>query len=448
MKENILRQKASFLKLHGVPMSAALLEHTVTQLMELQSLYFEDGADCDLNDPKFWERLCPNLHVGVLSLSALLAAGEESRLPDNATEEASISLLIPSLVTVGFAVVPALLKHGEEACGASLNAALCVGLSALLDAGLPPAFLLVYDEAWAVVDSLWGRVAAGLLGGEVCVMEPDINVWHLRRMPQTAERHTDGRPTDELEPDTNDTREVLPPPPPPPSASSYVGQNFGASHRDMRYDHCHDVHTGLPRSLNVWHALNASGATYQNGAMRVVPIPLDPLFRRPLHPGHMSTGAGDEAEHYRSSAVVLLAPPGSTCVWTPSAVHWGGGCDFDAKDEPRASVAATFRIKATSRSAYGAADDGDGPNTAATAGDADSQPQAPPSGPPPLDRNDLNDLPLSRRLAFAAKAILAYSHWYPGFPSLDLSLLSSPRTTATTTTAATTTAATTTTTPE
>ena len=175
-----MRQKASFLKLHGIPMSDLILKHTVTQLIELQSLYFEDGTSCDLTNPLFWERLCPQLHVGVLSLSALLAEGEECRLPDTANEAHEISLLKPRLAVNGFTVVPARLRHEDE--GAALNVSLCLGLDQLALAGIPPAFILVYDEAWAVVDSQWGRVAEQLLDGEECVMEPDINVWHLRRV--------------------------------------------------------------------------------------------------------------------------------------------------------------------------------------------------------------------------------------------------------------------------
>ena len=44
-----------------------------------------------------------------------------------------------------------------------------------------------------------------------------------------------------------------------------------------------------------------------------------------------------------------------------------------------------------------------------------------PAGPPPLSRAALGEgMPLRRRLSYAAKAVLAYSHWYPGLPGLDL----------------------------
>jgi hypothetical protein len=33
----------------------------------------------------------------------------------------------------------------------------------------------------------------------------------------------------------------------------------------------------------------------------------------------------------------------------------------------------------------------------------------------------LDALPLARRLAYVAKGLLAYSHWFPGFPGVQLS---------------------------
>jgi len=41
-------------------------------------------------------------------------------------------------------------------------------------------------------------------------------------------------------------------------------------------------------------------------------------------------------------------------------------------------------------------------------------------GPGPLARADLLELSLEKRLSYAAKAVLAYSHWSPGLPGCDL----------------------------
>ena len=38
----------------------------------------------------------------------------------------------------------------------------------------------------------------------------------------------------------------------------------------------------------------------------------------------------------------------------------------------------------------------------------------------PLLLHQLSALPLQRRLAYVAKAVLAYSHWHPGFPGVEL----------------------------
>ncbi len=274
-----------------------------------------------------------------------------------------------------------------------------------------------------------------------------MNVWHLRRPTEAA---------------------GLAGP-----AAGYVGANFGACHRDMRHDRCHDPRTGTATHLNLWCALNPSGATAANGAMRVLPRSRDPLFARPHHPGHMATAVyfstrGDrsgsdsggsngsdggegvssgseaapaataagavpepttaaateclEAPEPVPGAAVLEAAAGAACLWVPSAVHWGGACAAAAPCEPRASFAATFRRAAAPRSRFGNGGgncDNDGDDDG-NEGPGETPAGETVAGPPPLRRAELRALPLSRRLAYASKALLAYSHWHPGFPGLDL----------------------------
>ncbi len=189
----------------------------------------------------------------------------------------------------------------------------------------------------------------------------------------------------------------------------YVGNNFGASHRDQRYSACHSDADGSPYSVNVWCAFNPSGASSCNGAMRVIPIHSDDYFYCSSNDLHMDTAASLSFDNGRArdTAVVLESKRGQVCIWTPSLIHWGGSCSHASAKEPRASIAVTFRSKDAPASVFGAHDGGAS--------------KVPSGGPPPLLREHLNNLHLQRRLAYVAKAILAYSHWHPGFPGVNLS---------------------------
>ena len=185
----------------------------------------------------------------------------------------------------------------------------------------------------------------------------------------------------------------------------------------------------------MWLPVNRAGATATNGAMRCVTLPHDPLHRRPQHPQHMSTAqTAEAAAGVPGGVATMLCAPGGTCVWDPSVVHWGGSCG-PGEASPRISVAATFRADGAAHSAFG------GVAPAAASGAA--------TGPPPLQLRALlrggggkcggggggggeseGDceaavVPLARRLAHVAKALIAFSHWYPGFPGLDLVRLQS-----------------------
>jgi len=183
----------------------------------------------------------------------------------------------------------------------------------------------------------------------------------------------------------------------------YVGSNFSASHRDQSYSSYHDDE-GRPTSVNLWSPYNAGGATAENGAMRVLPCASDDFFFSPDHPLHFRTGASLDADGAAGAVATLACSAGDACMWSPSLVHWGGGCAADAPTEPRESLAVTFRAASAPRSRFGGGDGGD--CAAVAAG--------------PMILSDLSALPLRRRLAYVAKGLLAYSHWHAGFPGLDL----------------------------
>ena len=187
----------------------------------------------------------------------------------------------------------------------------------------------------------------------------------------------------------------------------YVGGNFGASHRDQCYSASHSASDGSPQSVNDWCAFNPSGASSCNGAMRVIPIDSDDYFYSPSHELHMDTATAIACDdgRARDAAVVLQSVFGQACIWTPSLIHWGGACSHACAEEPRSSIAVTFRKSGAPASIFGTYG-GVGP--------------AAPGGPPPLLREQLKNISLKRRLAYVAKGLLAYSHWHPGFPGLKL----------------------------
>ena len=159
--------------------------------------------------------------------------------------------------------------------------------------------------------------------------------------------------------------------------------------------------------------------------MRVIPISADDYFYCPSHALHMDTAAALSPDDTRSavalspddtrSAVALHSARGQACMWTPSLIHWGGSCSHASAAEPRASIAVTFRSKDAPASTFGTASAAPEPNIGTKTSDGH-----PPGGPPPLLRHQLSNLPLQRRLAYVAKAMLAYSHWHPGFPGVKL----------------------------
>mmetsp|Transcript_119542 Transcript_119542/g.381441 ORF Transcript_119542/g.381441 Transcript_119542/m.381441 type:complete len:379 (-) Transcript_119542:33-1169(-) len=377
MKDNLQRQKLAWQRLHGEPMPAAQARHTLMQMMELQTLYFEEESDSPVADPAFWARLAAaaGLSVSEESLASRLGPLEEDVTP---LENDDAKHITEEFNEHGYTVV----STADAGVAEDLCAAVARGIDAVTAAGLPPVFVLVFDETWLLLSlQLRFLERSRVLGDSGVEIRPDINCWRLRRP----------LPADEAQ---------------EPAVERRPGDNFPERHRDLRYDQCHDPETDAVTALSVWVAVNPSGATAGNGAMRCVPIDRDPLFYCADHPDHMSTG-----ETVRGEPDVLEAPAGHACMWVPSLVHFGGNMRPDTVEEPRMSVAATFR--AVPRCGF----NGDG-----VVGDPDADEGA---GPPPVSKADLLRLPLNRRLAHAAKAVLAYSHWYPGLPGIDLCALSS-----------------------
>jgi hypothetical protein len=394
MLENLERQKSAYLKAHGTPMSPSQNAHAIATMLALQSLYFEDSeseARPELNCAAYYASILPNSSTDPQILAQSLARSALARKSESGTAHSRSSYL-KNVNEIGYAI-------GRDPTPevAAICDELFVIQTQLARAGLPPQFVFVFNAAWELLDHLWASAANDVLG-EGSVMEAsffpfsttdlhvdchtiqaDMNCWALRR--------------DSVHDGEN---------------KHYVGSNFGACHRDQRYSACHSAADGCPQSVNVWCAFNPSGANSCNGAMRVIPIHLDDYFYCPSNELHMDTATSLSFENSRArdAAVVLESMRGQACIWTPSLIHWGGSCSNDSTKEPRASIAVTFRSSDAPVSVFGAHD-----GAAST---------APLGGPPPLLQEHLNNLHLKRRLAYVAKAILAYSHWHPGFPGVNL----------------------------
>jgi hypothetical protein len=282
-------------------MPAAQAKHALTQMFELQSLFFEDD-DAALASPALWARLAEE--AGLPCSEESLAAALQERRATEATEASSSSSRAPpawaggiadALSSKGFAVVYPTAHAKTEECAsdqpevavaagaaaaantAQLCAAVASAIAALEVAGLPPAFALAFDATWLLFDAQLAWLEQSRLldpnptgegGGcgtgpaTTVLIEPDMNCWQLRREPAPP-------PLSPLSP-------LSPPTPTPPAPGAFakalphVGGNFGAPHRDLRHDQCHAPATGRPTALSVWVSVNPSGATAANGAMRCV----------------------------------------------------------------------------------------------------------------------------------------------------------------------------------
>ena len=101
--------------------------------------------------------------------------------------------------------------------------ALANTMEALKAAGWPPVFVLMFDEAWRLLEGLFSVLQPIL--GEDCELEASLYGWALEPPSLT--------PEGELE---------------------RVGSNFGQPHRDFPFNQCH-LEDGTPSVVSVWDTL-------------------------------------------------------------------------------------------------------------------------------------------------------------------------------------------------
>ncbi|GMI18036.1 hypothetical protein TrLO_g3946 [Triparma laevis f. longispina] len=349
--------------------------HTLAMMYELQTLYFgDDSAQAKYGDAKYWENLSGGrLHIvspgdQAADSKSGLPNAEESRINDTPAPTSETPLM-SAVAEVGYHVSP------PPSTAASLSLAINHTLSALASAGWPPQFLLLYDETWALLADTIAQQYSSF--SPDLILEADVNVWHLTRPVGEETIHEEASPS-------------------PSPIHPQIGSNFPNPHRDMVYSECHDDDEA-PTSLSVWIPLTPSGATTTNGCMRVLPLESDDFFYSPNHPFHSQNSryedGGDEER--------LEVPQFGSAAWDPSCVHWGGSCEAGSEAEPRASLAFTVRKRDATKGEF-------------TVGGEQSGVQQ--TGPASIPVAKCHEGGIRRRLSVVSKAILGYSHHWPGLP--------------------------------
>jgi hypothetical protein len=243
--------------------------------------------------------------------------------------------------------------------GVSIEA-LSEGIKRLGNAGFPPVFIFLFDEAWLLCAAV-SRQLRALMGAEAELDEACF-AWALRS-PTATMMHTQ---------------------PAEPPAASYIGGNFGKPHRDSSYAASHTA-SGDPTELSVWVPLNR--VTTTNGCMLVVPSNQDPLFARPADPMHMQPQLAMPWAHVRA----LPCEAGSVLMWHASLIHWGSACG-EGEACPRQSIAFALKL----------------PSAGGTSKRADSGVR--------LSQETLRQgLSMQDRLRIVVKSLLQYEHWHPTF---------------------------------
>ena len=172
MRELLRQQIDQYKTVFNAPMPSQDQTSILFRLMILQGLLFGDHDVTErFVSAEYWEELSDgHLHVCKDFDSRIEVSRHTGYcIPGGFTSQAAASALA-TLDEEGFTVLPA-------PCAAALVSALHRTLGRLQSCGWPAPFLLIYDEAWLLVDGIWA-LYADLLGID-CRLEADLNVWAL-----------------------------------------------------------------------------------------------------------------------------------------------------------------------------------------------------------------------------------------------------------------------------
>jgi len=337
--------------------------------IELRKLYNREASLCGRYlVPAYWRALMAGTGLTLSEGDPLLVPHRHSAA---AAPASSVAAARGTISEQGHCVISDI-EYGAGGQRAVDFAALREGANRLKAAGWPAAFLILFDEVWQLVDSLFGVMGPVLSDdgtGEGLELDTDLFVWALDKGV------TDGQ---------------------------YVNGNFSRPHRDSNHTGSNDAE-GNPVKLSVWVPL--SDATLDNGCMYVLPKNCDELFDQPHHPQHMTAAKLTEDEELiccfpLQHARPLPAPAGSICSWQGNLIHWGSSCAPHRNlEQPRMSMALTLRKRE-----FHSADAG---ITACCGRD-------------PIPRAKLREMDFPTRLSVVGKSLIMYYHWTKGYTGLHL----------------------------
>ena len=178
----------------------------------------------------------------------------------------------------------------------------------------------------------------------------------------------------------------------------HISFYLGVPHRDITYKNCHSPIDGSPDILSIWIPLVEMDTS--NGCMFVIPREKDPQF------GVDEVPKDQDPFSFRFpyADIKPLAPisAGTTLVWHPNLIHWGGACSPSSPLPPRKSIAMAFRVRDSRR----------------------------PSTPKELERYGRKPFAKTElleggpdfkaRLKMIAKPLILYNVWYPEYDGFNI----------------------------
>ena len=325
-----------------------------------------------LTEPHFWEQFSRGLTIASDPGTATIEAKFPGVLGSHVKESmllngGDVDTALDHLKKRGYSGVE---NVDWQKVGVDLQA-LANTMEALKAAGWPPVFVLMFDEAWRLLEGLFS-VMQPLLG-EDCELEASLYGWALE--PPTL------TPEGELE---------------------KVGGNFGQPHRDFPYDQCH-LEDGSPSVVSVW--IPFVQASLDNGCMYVVPRENDPLFDQPDDKFHLTpTLRPFPYSHVRP----LNTGAGSVLMWNTCTIHWGSSCSpaeyLGEGEESRKSIAMSFRVPQSKQ--------------------AMREKEWDQYGRLPFTQMEIaKGIPLAERMKLCLRGLKMYSVWHPEFHGFDKALV-------------------------
>ncbi|MCB1367811.1 MAG: phytanoyl-CoA dioxygenase family protein [Rhodobacteraceae bacterium] len=235
--------------------------------MLLKKRKLPQGIAIAAQSPEFWRRLVPDLTISESGPRRMLP-----RRPDTGADRMR-------LVNDGF------LHLAQPGLGDALPD-IAAGMRRIVAAGLPSAFVGVYDEVWDMLAGLDG-VLDGLFDGKAALVP---NFWASHGAPGTgAQRRRGG----------------------------------GGVFAD-----------GTPKNLTIW--LPVTDATPANGCVYVVPAGQDRNY-----------GSTARADASLPGIRALTAQAGDVLIWTGEIYHWQGRVDRHADASPLLALTWEFQSRDT-----------------------------------------------------------------------------------------------------